>query len=167
MNRACENWKPVLLEAALSETVPPEMAQHLEQCPHCAEEWKAVQGRARQLQDLLPRITLGAEPSAGFRARVLAAAATAQPKRAALKWRVLVLAGATATLVALLMLNKRSEPNASADLSSKELAAAQKLTEWRAPSDTLLATPGQEMLKSLPKLGETYLRVPAKSSRED
>jgi len=167
MNKACENWKPALLEAALSATVPAELLRHLQGCPHCAAEWNAVQGRARRLQAVLPKITQGAELSADFRARVLSATATVERKRAAGKWRVFVFAGATAAVIVLLLLGKHGARNASAGLSSQELAAAQKLAEWRAPSDTLLATPGQEMLRSLPKLGETYLRVPAKSSRED
>jgi hypothetical protein len=48
-----------------------------------------------------------------------------------------------------------------------DLAAAQKLAEWRAPSDVLLATPGQEILRTSPKLGESYLRVPAKKNEEE
>ena len=48
-----------------------------------------------------------------------------------------------------------------------ELAAAQKLAEWRAPSDALLATPGQEIVKTTPKLGESYLNVPVKKDEEE
>jgi hypothetical protein len=48
-----------------------------------------------------------------------------------------------------------------------ELAAAQKLAEWRAPSDGLLATPGQEILRTMPKIGESYLNVPAKKDEEE
>jgi hypothetical protein len=42
---------------------------------------------------------------------------------------------------------------------AEELAAAQKLAEWRAPSDSLLKTPGQEILKTTPKLGDAYFPV--------
>jgi len=48
-----------------------------------------------------------------------------------------------------------------------ELAAAQKLAEWRAPSDGLLVTPGQEILRTMPRLGESYLNVPAKTDEEE
>ena len=48
-----------------------------------------------------------------------------------------------------------------------ELAAAQKLAEWRAPSDGLLVTPGQEMLLTMPRLGESYLNVPLKKDEEE
>jgi hypothetical protein len=48
-----------------------------------------------------------------------------------------------------------------------ELAAAQKLAEWRAPSDRLLMTPGQEILKTMPRLGKSYLNVPVKTDEEE
>jgi len=51
--------------------------------------------------------------------------------------------------------------------SVSELAAAQKLAEWRAPSDGLLATPGQEILRTMPRLGESYLNVPVKTDEEE
>jgi hypothetical protein len=52
-------------------------------------------------------------------------------------------------------------------VSPNELAALQKLTEWRAPSDALLATPGQEILRTMPRLGESYLNVPVKKDEEE
>ena len=48
-----------------------------------------------------------------------------------------------------------------------ELAAAQRLAEWRAPSDALLATPGQEILRTMPRLGQSYLNVPVKTGEEE
>jgi hypothetical protein len=48
-----------------------------------------------------------------------------------------------------------------------EVAAAQKLAEWRAPSDSLLVTPGQEILKTMPKLGKSYVNVPVKTDEEE
>jgi hypothetical protein len=50
---------------------------------------------------------------------------------------------------------------------AEELGAAQKLAEWRAPSDSLLKTPGQEVLNETPKLGESYLTVPVKRGEEE
>ncbi len=48
-----------------------------------------------------------------------------------------------------------------------ELAAAEKLAEWRAPSDVLLETPGREILRTTPRLGESYLHVPVKTNEEE
>jgi hypothetical protein len=44
-----------------------------------------------------------------------------------------------------------------------ELKAAKKLSEWRAPSDALLKTPGLEILQDHPETG----RVVYASARED
>jgi hypothetical protein len=48
-----------------------------------------------------------------------------------------------------------------------ELAAAERLAEWRAPSDVLLETPGREILWKTPRLGESYLHVPVTKDREE
>jgi len=42
---------------------------------------------------------------------------------------------------------------------SNALASAQKLAEWRAPSDVLLAIPGRRILQATPKLGASYLKA--------
>jgi len=52
-------------------------------------------------------------------------------------------------------------------VSKAELAGAEKLTEWRAPSDVLLKTPGQEILRTTPRLGESYLHAPVKTDEEE
>ena len=48
-----------------------------------------------------------------------------------------------------------------------ELAAAEKLADWRAPSDVLLETPGREILRTTPRLGESYLHAPVKTDKEE
>jgi hypothetical protein len=58
---------------------------------------------------------------------------------------------------------RRNGPAVTGD----ELAAAQKLAEWRAPSDGLLKTPGQEILMTTPRLGNSYLNVPVKTDEEE
>jgi len=56
---------------------------------------------------------------------------------------------------------------AAQTISEDELAAVQKLTEWRAPSDALLAAPGREILRTMPRLGESYLNAPVKKNEEE
>ena len=48
-----------------------------------------------------------------------------------------------------------------------ELAAAEKLAEWQPPSDILLRTPGQEILRTTPRLGESYVNIPIKAREEE
>jgi len=66
-----------------------------------------------------------------------------------------------------LMIGATMYRRAAQRIPEKELAAVQRLAEWRAPSDVLLATPGQEILRTMPRLGESYLNVPVKTDEEE
>jgi len=158
----CAHWKDSLLDAALTGSNDPALARHLESCPACSAELKALQSRQARLDELLPLVVRGAAPSHDFRARVLSAAEARAEKSPRHAWRIWTLAGATASaFVLFIVLAKTRAPNPS--ISIGELAAAQKLAEFRAPSDTLLATPGSDLMRSVPKLGKTYWTVPAKN----
>ena len=70
-------------------------------------------------------------------------------------------------VVVVLVIEVALQRRAVRTIPADELAAAQKLAEWKAPSDSLLLTPGQEILRKMPRLGETYLKVPAKTDEEE
>ena len=163
MKYACEKWKDQLLEAALTGATEKDFAEHLRSCTKCSAELDEVRARAERLDALLPLVTQGAEPSANFRARVLVAAAAAREGKRARPWRVWALAGGAAVVVVVLMIAVTFQRRTARMIPGDELAAAQKLAEWRAPSDSLLMTPGQEILKTTPKLGQSYLNVPVKT----
>jgi anti-sigma factor RsiW len=167
MKKACEKWKDQLLEAALAESAGEDLAEHLRTCEGCAAELKTLEERRARLDALLPLVAQGSEPSADFRARVLAAAEAAHESKRMPRWRVWTLAGATATVATVLVFGAMWHRGTARNIPADELAAAQKLAEWRAPSDSLLATPGQEILRTTPKLGETYLHVPSKKLEEE
>ena len=166
MKNACEKWKDPLREAALTGTTAKELEEHLRGCAKCSAELDEVRARAARLDALLPLVAQGAEPSADFRARVLAAAAAASERKGARPWRVWTLAGATAAFV-LLMIGATMYRRAAQTIPAEELAAVQRLAEWRSPSDGLLMTPGQEILKTMPRLGKSYLNVPVKTDEEE
>ena len=166
MTNTCARWKDELLEAALTGTVAQRLQEHLSGCGACALELVTLRARRERLDELLPMMAREAEPSAGFRARVLAAAESARESRVR-RWRTWAVSGATAAvavgLVIALLLHRTTVPAVPDD----ELAAVQKLAEWRAPSDVLLVTPGQEILRTTPKLGESYLKVAPKKHEEE
>ena len=166
MKETCDKWKDQLLEAALRGATTKDFEEHLRNCAICSKELDEVRARKARLDTLLPLVARGTEPSADFRARVLAAAEAAREEKRALPWRVWALAGATAALVVLLIVVTWQRRTARM-IPGDELAAAQKLAEWRAPRDSLLATPGQEILRTMPKLGESYLNVPVKEDEEE
>jgi anti-sigma factor RsiW len=167
MKSNCTNWKDQLLEAALTGTAAAGLEEHVSKCAQCAEELAALRARRERLDALLPLVAQGAEPPAEFRARVLAAAEAASEAKRGRAWRVWGLAGAMAVIVATLLIGLTWHWRAVWTVPETELAAAQKLAEWRAPSDVLLETPGREILRTTPRLGESYLHVPVKTGEEE
>lgn len=167
MKNACEKWKDRLLEAALTGATAKDLAAHLRTCADCAAELKTLEARRARLDTFLPLVARGSEPSADFQARVLAAANAANQRKRVPRWRMWTLAGAAATAATVLVLGTVWYRGTERKMQARELAAAQKLAEWRAPSDSLLATPGEEILRTTPKLGESYLSVPVKEVEEE
>jgi len=166
MKDACEKWKDQLLETALTGATTKDFEEHLRACAICSRELDAVRARRMRLDELLPLVTRGAEPPADFQAQVLATTGAASGASRARRWRVWTLAGATVAIVAV-MIGATMYRRAAQTIPEDELAAVQKLTEWQAPSDALLATPGQEILRTIPRLGESYLNVPVKKNEEE
>jgi len=167
MKNACEKWKDQLLEAALTGAAGKDFEEHLRSCSNCSRELDAVRARKLRLDELLPLVARGSEPPADFRARVLAEAAAASEGKGARTWRVWTLAGATAVVAGVLLIGMTMYRRAAQTIPADELAAVQRLAEWRAPSDGLLMTPGQEILKTMPRLGKSYLSVPVKTDEEE
>jgi hypothetical protein len=167
MKNACEKWKDQLLEAALAGATTKDFEEHLRSCAKCSAELDEVRARKVGLDELLPLVARGAEPSPDFRARALAAAEAALEGKRSRPWRVWMLAGASAVVLVVLMIAVTVQRRKASMIPGDELAAAQKLAEWQAPSDGLLATPGQEILWTMPKLGESYLNVPVKKDEEE
>ncbi|MGH9678027.1 MAG: hypothetical protein ACRD36_13065 [Candidatus Acidiferrum sp.] len=166
MKNACEKWQEPLSEAALTGASSPELAEHLQSCADCAAQLKKLEARKAQLDSLLPMLAQSSQPSPDFRANVLAAARAADKKKHTHPWRLWALAGASAA-IAVLVVGIARQRSTTPLVSTNELAVAQKLAEWRAPSDTFLSTPGQEFLLTTPKLGQSYLSVPVKKVEEE
>ncbi len=166
MKNDCTKWKDQLLEAALTRTAAGDLEEHVLKCATCAEELEALRARRERLDALLPLVAQGAEAPAEFRARVLAAAEAASEAKRGRPWRGWGLAGATATVAALMIVLTLHRGTVPA-VPEAELAAAEKLVEWRAPSDVLLETPGRDILRATPRLGESYLHVPVKTDEEE
>ena len=158
----CAQWKDALLEAALNDAPTRDLAAHLAACPRCAQHLMALRAQRERMDALLPLVAQAQDPSPDFRARVLAAVEAGRspkPKSFWLDWRWAAAAAATAAVFIALTLHH----NASSDIPAEELASAQRLTEWRAPSDFLLQAPAGNILRAAPKLGESYLPgVPAR-----
>ncbi len=166
MKTACAEWKDALLEATLTGTMAGELEDHLKMCVGCAEAFAALQVRRERIDTLLPLMARGEEPSPEFRARLLARADALRKTRRVSRWRTWALAGVAAAIAAaaIVSLLRQSREPATPD---RELVAAQSLAEWRAPSDVLLETPGRELLRATPRLGESYVKIPVQVDKEN
>lgn len=167
MKGDCTKYRDRLLEAALTGNAESVLELHLQKCADCTKELAALRARRERMDILLPLVAREAEPTAGFRAQVLAAVEAASEQKGSRPWRVWVLAGGTAAVAAALMTAWMLEQRTARIAAEGTIAAAEKLAEWRAPSDVLLDTPGNEILRTTPKLGESYLKAAAKKNQEE
>jgi hypothetical protein len=175
MKSECMKYKDLLLEAALNGAANGTLDEHLRQCGDCAVELQALRARREKMDALLPLLAGKAELSAGFRAQVLAAAEARSEQKRTEQRRVWTLAWAMAGIMVVmitggLILQRRVAQTADRAnghaMPPNQLVAAQTLAVWRAPSDVLLQTPGQEFLRTTPKFGESYLSSPQQTIEE-
>jgi len=167
MTNACSKWRDQLLEAALTGTVAVQFEDHMKTCAGCAAELEALRARREQMETLLPLVARDAELPADFLARVVTRAEAASYRKRPWPARRWLLAGATALIVAALVIATSLRHNTTQTSPPAELAAAEKLAEWQPPSDVLLQTPGQEILRTTPRLGESYVNIPIKAREEE
>lgn len=153
---ACHRWYDLLLDNAVGGLDPAAAAKvedHLASCAACAATLAQLRAREQQIGAALGQLVRGAEPSAAFRARVLAAArAPVAPAVWQPAWK-----GATAAVAVLLLAAVFLPALAErwAALSQTKPAAA-SLSAWRSPTESLLRSPANELLQSTPRLGEFY-----------
>ncbi len=165
MNTFYSHPKEALLEAALRGEPSRDLAAHLENCPACRSalsEWKL---RNARLESLLPLLARQTAPSPAFRAKVLAVAA--QPARHRVWFlRPAFLAVCVVSVVTLGGAAYRVWRSHNVD-PDFDLQAVRQLTEWRAPSDVFLKTPGQELLRSAPRIGDSCVKIPVSLKEEN
>ena len=159
MKNDCGKWKNQLLDAAWGDVeATGELQNHLSQCADCETELAGLRARRERLESLLPLLAKETEPSPDLRARIVAAAEAATDRRHPMQWRLWATVGAVTAMVLLmlfLVFGRRTR------VTEADLRGAQALAQWRAPTDVFLRTPGQDLLNSTPRLGESYITIPA------
>lgn len=143
MKRDCMKWKDELLEAALGRTGDTKFYRHLEDCRQCAHELETLRLRQSDLERLLPLLVQEVEPGPEFLSRIRSAIEVGSAPRPLNGWLV---ATAAAALVCLLIIASARFRRVRPSITSTELATAEALAQWRAPTDELLNTPVQEFL---------------------
>ena len=156
---ACKEWKDKILESCLIDTFPPDLHRHLEKCGACASALAELRLRQTEIESGLRQIVQAAEPSAGFRAHVLAAAEsqTVWRKR---QW---AWAGAVAAATLLIVLTFRHDN--TPPRQDPALKAAEEMSRWQAPTDVLLRSPVDTLLRSKPRVSDVYFSVKPQQPR--
>ena len=148
---ACREWNDRLLDyvlEALPASAAVEVEGHLKGCSACAAALPELRARAGRLDAALSGWVAGAAPSAGFRARVVAATENQEsPSLALPAWAGALAAVAMVVLVGV-WLPRFLEPEAG--------PAATSLSTWRSPTESLMRSPAQNYFRAAPRLGEFY-----------
>ncbi len=154
----CGEWRERLEDHALGLPADAPLAQHLATCAVCAAalvEWRAHAGQI----DAGVRRLIAAEPSTDFSSRVLAEIRQPQsPWAWNPRWSVAFAALALAAVIGVLAfaLRRGRERRDQADQAS---SAAAVLSRWRSPTEPLLRSLADTVLKSVPRLGESYFEI--------
>ncbi|HWZ42626.1 MAG TPA: hypothetical protein VNW97_04085 [Candidatus Saccharimonadales bacterium] len=178
MTTYCQERRDSLLEAALSGAVDSLLQEHIQHCQGCRRELDALLARRTRMDAALPLIVQNedAGPQPEFHARVMQAAAQQEPRALPAVWAWLAVlprrwaftltlaipALAAATIAAVLVTQKPHTNRISEDT----MASATRLANWQSPTAALLETPGQELLRSTPRLGESYLNFSTPTQQE-
>ncbi len=149
----CGEWKDQLLDFALGAPTARGLGQHLQACSACSAAMVELRARRERMDASLRLLVQGVEPSTEFRARVLAAV-EAQPRHVSLwpAWAGALAAVAALVLFAVLVGPLGPQPDPA-------LMAAQELSRWQSPTETLLRSPAEELLQSAPPLGQFYFSL--------
>lgn len=144
----CREWKDALIDHALGQAADAALEAHLAGCSACAAALRGWRERAAQLDPAIRQLT-ASEPGPYGPERILARAALRPrpPFYMRLAWAL--------PLVILLALTfyklSRPEPRAPLPLTA--------LSTWRSPTQSLLRSPADPLLKDVPRLGEGFFQM--------
>jgi hypothetical protein len=155
---ACPQWREELIDHALGQPPGAALQAHLATCAGCSEALVALRQKASQMDTGIQQLT-AAEPRAQAPERVLAQIQQRSPGRlfdgkpfyGRIALAALVL---TASLVVVLY-----RPPAPEKAVPFPVVALSALSTWRSPTESLLHSAGDPLLKRIPQLGEKFFET--------
>ncbi len=159
---ACAYWRELLEDQALGSAASVELQAHLAVCAACAAALAALRAQVSQL-DTGVRQLVAIEPSQHLESRLLAAIKS-RPERFGLfeRWRTALAALAFGAILVVLAYSVR---NALVSRGRRETFRPPTvvLSAWRSPTESLLRSPAEPLLKAAPRLGESYFEMKMES----
>lgn len=168
MSTCCE-WNDRLFDFALGTLKGPEaraVEAHVGGCVACAGALKELRARSEGIDAAVRHLVAQAQLSPAFRARVLSQV-EAHPARVAWRpaWIGMFAALATSVLIVAAVLRLSPGKWGPAPKHSDSTVVT-RLSTWRSPTDALLRSSGDELLRSKPQLGQFFFRLqPAPKDR--
>jgi hypothetical protein len=161
---ACREWKDEILQFVVTgneagaerSAEARRLESHLKGCAECAEFFAELRARTLRIDAALPKLVDAPEMSEGFEARVMARIADQQTPSGKNWWTGWGMRLATAGVVCAVVVGAVAWPQIKKLWEVPETPAI-SITTWRSPTDSLLQTPGNELLERVPKVGDVYL----------
>lgn len=162
---ACVKWKDGLFDLALGAPVSRELEAHLKTCPACSQALAKLRARRHQMDELLPKMMDGIEPSASFHPRLMASLET-RPSgtRSWLTFPVAIAAAAMVVLAALFLISRGRWPMSSRGRDKASVVRVD-LERWQSPTAFLLRPADNGLPQAGPQLGKFYFPLQHNPSR--
>ena len=144
--KPCPEWEEQLIELvtnAFGAETNGAVREHLARCARCTGALDELQSHRERIDAAVQRIVGEAEPPRGFLESVLQSATEVRPKRRHWAWG---LAAAAAASLVLWVAWPHPEPDAE----------SLSILAWQSPTAALLRSPAETLLRSAPRLGESY-----------
>jgi hypothetical protein len=147
---ACPRWKEELIDHALGRPPGAALEAHLALCAGCSEALDALRQKAAQMDAGVQQLT-AVEPRDQGPERVLANIQQLLPGKPS--YGRIALAALTLTVSLVLVLYRPARPRKVVPFPTVALST------WRSPTQSLLHSPADPLLKSVPHLGEKFFET--------
>ena len=145
----CPKWEEELIDHALGQSSGAGLEAHLAACAGCSQALEAWRQKAAQMDAGVQQLT-AAEPLAYGPQRILTQIQQRSPGKPF--YGRVALAALTLTVSLVVALYRPARPK-------KVPFPVIALSTWRSPTEWLLHSPADPLLKSVPRLGEQFLET--------
>jgi anti-sigma factor RsiW len=164
--KPCDQWREALADFALGSPADSRLAEHLGKCAACSAALARMQSLTREV-DAGVRQLVSEEPDPNSAARILAeVGTTAEQARPLPTGRTIAAAFAVAVLLTF-SLGELWRLRTQREETERALSAAAEIFTWKSPTRELLRSPYDSLLKSAPRLGETFYPLDTGSLKKD
>ncbi len=155
--KACAEWHEEILDHALGRLASAGLEAHLACCTACAAALVELRHKSHELDGAIRQL-VAPEPPPYLVSRIWAQIdAAPAPVPWLRRWREAVAVLAFIAAMAALLYAARGAVETRR--RTEAIAAATRLSAWRSPTEDLLRTPAEPLIRGVPRLGETFFKL--------